>query len=1301
MTKIKRLIAILMATVMMIGSVSVAASAAHTPYLDSAILNQYNTIDKAEINTLQKSSLILDMLDIMLDKEQILIDIPLIGEINLCSTDEALNSIYSLTGNILYGRLTVGDLVVLETHRDKIASVRRTTTDKTDLDVINSLVDYVAAVIPTLTGMLDGTMSWGIVKGFLPPEFRIIIDDFDKFLKEMLWDALHPVNEETYPSTTTLDSLVQFMYDNQLGGQRPDVMGFEGVMPGFSVNLATDDAYRTIEEGIYCALNEFIIPVLNGDLKATIQDAVESNTNNGGDLAELVDVNYVIESYNFDETKGLVEQLNDVFKDVVDEMLLPNQFNWVATGTNDPVETLKTNLRGLLITIIEAGGETENVSEYTLKQLGDYIARVAVEQFVKHMDLDVGDSMAKIAYEGLVELCASTIPEITYTAPANGATDDVYRDAIVEIAADLGAFYLNNNIGLNSDISRTADQFLSDFATWCMQYVDGLFDKTQYNLATTGWDKIDAILWEIIPKEWLPYAEMFKDADGTAGTASELTFKSLVEYILDAIFAFDLDAIATIFEHNANCELSGTARQVVINFIRNILDGAFYTVDSNGAQVPCIPATATIDEFEDILSDISILKSTVSNIFAAISTRKDVLVPTTINLVTMLMGAVDPQSLGDVELAINSQVYCENGTVPSQTLRISNYTDGLNRAWRDAEGTLAQDKMYEIEVVSVTNDGGLTLSAIPENTKIAANAYYDVTVSGTISETQEVRFDVSYYILDEYGNRLNTTALVKSIYANFSTTAYGCGGTSAAIDSTNRVSFEEFDTHLHTTDAYDISLFSILATNNGVILGNAVRDVRRAVLKSGTLPTGITMNNPTDGPIVRIEEASFTTDSYGTVNPYSAETMDPDDPQPYGIYDVTIAFEICAQDADSGTETEARAHQLVVYNDFGLPGLLDDIMSSNRQQVNYANATDEWNAYQAAVKAGYALLHGNVDHSKMFADVTNPDGSANAYAAAVTAIETAVANLDAKVKATNETLLAQLEAAVAVQAGVEREDYVLFTYDRWDEWYDHANGLINSQVAPEGATDFVAPAISDFDLIYAKHMVTLMYGRLIKKTPVKTHLAAAITACGGKTEANYAPDTWADYAAALANANTVNADTSADLLQTEVNSARVELMKMTRRLVEDYFVEAENSTMVVDSRNMLIYGIAPEIANISAYASAPVGITFTYDYYDDTTGYLGTGSFVNVELISSTGNEQLARYKVVLYGDVNGDGYVDEYDALDLQDYISSEYNAHLFTDGSVFFTAADVNQDGLINSSDVSIINAGNINQVDPNPQN
>ena len=74
------------------------------------------------------------------------------------------------------------------------------------------------------------------------------------------------------------------------------------------------------------------------------------------------------------------------------------------------LDLIEDNLYGVMSMVIVAGGETEfdpydASKNYTLKNLGDYIARVAVNQFVKQMDIpNVKEvTMAEVAYLGLRE----------------------------------------------------------------------------------------------------------------------------------------------------------------------------------------------------------------------------------------------------------------------------------------------------------------------------------------------------------------------------------------------------------------------------------------------------------------------------------------------------------------------------------------------------------------------------------------------------------------------------------------------------------------------------------------------------------------------------------------------------------------------------------------------------------------------------------------------------------------------------------------------------------------------------------
>ena len=1300
MKKSRKFLAVLMSIVMLLGTVSMTAAASYSAYLDEAIIDRYNSIDKVDLTIEQKASLILDKLDVVLDKADIVIDLPLIGTLNLTSVDNALSSIYSITGNWLFGRLTVGDLVVLENNRDEIASVRRASDGNTDLEVITKVVSYLSKCAPDLVDMVDSDsgFSWGIVKGFLPPEFRVILDDIDGFIYETIWNALHPVNTEAMPANTTLDTLVQFLCDNQLGleegSARATALGFAGVMPGFTLNITTANAYRAFEEGINQALNAFIVPLLNSGLKTVIRNAVESNEAEGGNLCDVVNVDYVIPEYQFDRTKSIVDQINEILGHAVNNMLIPvnerpegaNQFAWQSTtATGDAyIEVLKSNVRGVLSMIIVSGGET-NFKPYeagtSLKAIGDYIARVAVEEFVKHMDLPTEATMEEVAYLGLRELCASLIPEY-YRAPlADTADNEDYRAEIIEIAGDIGAYFLNNSLGIECDLDTTAEEFIVEFLVWSERYIYGLFDATEYDTVkdefadgtATGWEVLDTILWQIFPKNLLPYETMFADASG-AGEASELTFESLLNYILDTIFNFDIDKLVTLFTHKANSDLSKNVRVFIIDWVSNILNGAF----TPEGKTSCVPTGITT--FDGIINPISNVTTIICNILEKLASD-EALQNTVMNFVTMLLGLSDAQTLGDVGLDIADRVNCTSGSIPDNTkLRISNYSNGVNSAWTKPDGTIEQDEMYEIELVSLSNTAGLTAN-VTAGTKIPANGYVDVTVSGSVAATTEARFDLEYYILDESGARINNgTPLKASVYSNFFTVAGNYEVTTDATGETNKVSFSSFSKYFYTTDVHDVATFSIMATNNGSLFGNAAKDVRRAVI-TGTLPTGLTANNPESDPIVSLDAASLTVDAYGSVNPYVAN-VDPDAPQPYGEYNLGIQFEICAKDADSGSLSASQNHIIVVYNDFGLPRVLSDMMAANRQRGDYLDsATEEWNTYWQKITEGYALLHGNPDHTKMFADVNNKDGSENAYAAAVAAIEAAAAALDEKVKPTDATKLAELEAVVETYRSANRNDYLLYSFDRFKDAFDYADSLVKSQVAPEDDETFVAESIPVFDLIYAKNQLALWGSRLRLKPVTTYYLAEEVE----KAEA-YASDSAVAAEIAVAEGYIANPSSTT---QSRVNANRVNLMEAVlaakgSQVTPQVEYITSISDAIVDHNNMFIYNISTESDNVDDYVSAIQGYSLAEIFYDDAD-CIGTGATIDV---LDADENIVATYMFILYGDLNGDGYIDSADVSEMESYLDGN-NQDKFVVGGAFFKAADVDRNGVINASDKEIIEA------------
>ena len=121
---------------------------------------------------------------------------------------------------------------------------------------------------------------------------------------------------------------------------------------------------------------------------------------------------------------------------------------------------------------------------------------------------------------------------------------------------------------------------------------------------------------------------------------------------------------------------------------------------------------------------------------------------------------------------------------------------------------------------------------------------------------------------------------------------------------------------------------------------------------------------------------------------------------------------------------------------------------------------------------------------------------------------------------------------------------------------------------------------------------------------------------------------------------------------------------------------------VVDNENGLIYGIASNSADINSYVNTVDG-TMTIEC---DSALLGTGSVVNIvkdDVIVDS-------YKIVLFGDVNGDGWYDGMDAVT----VSCIANGMLTKDqiGEAAYMAADCNHDGVVDEFDVALLNQAGV---------
>ncbi len=168
MKKSIRILSILMAFVMLIGNFSVMGSAYHA-YKGTAIAGSYNDVDSPEFTLDQYASMALDELDRMLAKEQMVLDLLGLLTLDLTSVDATIASVLSFldTGAALIPLL--GDAKTLPNICEPLEGVSRgaKTDSKKDIEIIYALLDFVANLRDIAHNYVAGTVSVGILDGFI------------------------------------------------------------------------------------------------------------------------------------------------------------------------------------------------------------------------------------------------------------------------------------------------------------------------------------------------------------------------------------------------------------------------------------------------------------------------------------------------------------------------------------------------------------------------------------------------------------------------------------------------------------------------------------------------------------------------------------------------------------------------------------------------------------------------------------------------------------------------------------------------------------------------------------------------------------------------------------------------------------------------------------------------------------------------------------------------------------------------------------------------------------------------------
>ena len=1229
MKKMKRLLAIILASLLILSSATAGASA-YQAYKDDA-LTKYDFTDTAVLTTEQYASALLDYADKALAKANIKMDLSILGSLDATSIDNALSSVYKLINGNKIILWMAGDLNKVNV--DAIKSPRRSNT--TDVEVIKALLQFLAdnkgIVKKAVVGGVgkykrDGGIDLGVANSFVKVELNVEV-----MLREMIWGLAYPNTE--YNSSTTVDSMLQVIIQNALAGVKEIP---ESVRNLVDLN-STKSTYDFIEDLLQTAYNDIAVPMLNDQTMKWLGQEIDKDTT--GTLAGLFNRDFRVSAYTVPAGSTLVAELNNIAGGIVNG-LLKNYNGWVS-GDNSK---LTDNVVAVARYILKETGDyffpdwqkhiatAEEIDAMSKEELIAYLARSIINASVGYMYIpeDV-TTVVGVAWEAVKQLMAQFLPERDYS----GYPKTV--QGILDMLADYVAYNVNPGIDLNAGDLKKAlnygdgmDKMLTTAVQWLAadpQYYTGLLPSTAID-TSDGWKALDDIFFKLLDKSVLPAK--------FANSGSETILKDIVYSILNGLLVDqDLTCISDLFVKNeSGVFATQTLKQSIVRLVTDILN----------AVLPGT-VTKTYGSLNEIVSN-SELGSIVENLLGSLNDNKVKLVPPIVNIVAQVMKLTDKAKFKEMEIAGSKRI--KNSS--ELDLTVYNGSQGINRGYTDKNNNFTQDKLprYTIDswsAVAYNYDGSkqkdLSVSGLTANEELNGGDNRSVKISGIDSNNTLVVFTVYYFVLDEAGNKLTNDASVCRFYSyrldgadvdnNTSGINTGSNKTSASVNDCppKLLLFNQNNTNpLKTICAQSVTFKvpkgkgSHTGSNASADLGGLSSNLKSAT-SSASMDGGnaISGSNAYDSIDLWEETASIAKFEVG--------------------FDTTINW---AATAKKGNKTDHYngATRIICYNDYGLAELYNIEAGKNRARTDYDSSADAaWDAYITALNnaAIYTLLPGTIALYTNSEFLAGFEARQKALASAVETLETHLvsASVDS-LKTAVEAVQGKdnAEGAVYWDDGYNYfgyDDFNSVTWNGWKEARNRALNLYNSTIAPkepvapekpgddatliekqkydkayaQWQTDHAAwetalatwqmPTISAIDVAYAEQQVALWGPRLIKLDAVKTHLDAAIRMCtiDSADASKYDADRWEAYAKSFAYAQKVSTSFNASTtMRTQVREAMNNLIYNWKRLIANPVVSVTFTFTVNGETHAVLTGNQGDPVDLSSIEApaAPVGMHF-------------------------------------------------------------------------------------------------------------
>ena len=1247
MKKMKRLLAVILASLLILSSATAAASA-YQAYKDDA-LTKYDFTDSPVLTTEQYASMILDYADKELAKANIKMDLSVLGTLDATSVNNALQSIYTIGNKSILG--LAGDAKNLKV--DMLKTRRR--GSHPDVDVIKSVIEFlghnnnrniIKKVVVGGVGKYKrtGGLDLGVANSFVKVDLNV-----EDMLRKLIWGLAYP--NTAYNSSATVDSMVQVIIQNALAGV-PAIP--ESVRNLVDLN-STKSTYDFIEDLLQTAYNDMAVPLLNEQLIPWLEMQIRCDET--GTLADLFNTGYQVPTYTVPAGSTLVGELNNIAGQIV-RGLLKGYTGWVDGDNSKLTDNVVSVARFVLK---KTGGyffpdwqkhiaTSEEIDAMSKEELIAYIARSVINGAVGYMYIpeDV-TTVVGVTWEAVKQLMAQFLPERDYSNYPKTI------DGILDMLADYVAYNVNPGIDLNAGSLKEALNYGSGFESmlttavkWLAadpQFYTGLLPNTTVD-TSNGWKALDDIIFKLLDKSLLPAK--------FANSGSETILKDVVYSVLNGlILNQDLTCLTDLFVKNEEGAFATqTLKQSIVRLVTDILN----------AILPGAIGTTYYPSLDAILKSEA-LGQIVYDLLGSLNANKDKLVPPIVNIVAQVMGLSAKSKFGRMEFSGPTRAK------ESYSVTLYNGSKGINGGYTDANGNFTQDKLYRYRIANITavaydlngSTSAFGTTGVNVGDIINGGDSKTLTVNPVNADDKVIALTVSYFTLLEDDSSLTGETPISATFYTYKTR-------NVNDDESYSKNDHNEPTKAFTAGNTSKNKFELTYPYAGFISQNDSPDVISKVkttisrYKATFHGNGASAWQQTstfkNGSNAYFEDMLFTKDDGSTQRGWTIVTTNEDTHATYHFWDAkegvkredipngtyVIRFSVKAQSTRGSGADHVWEYDIpiFVYNDYEVPAKYKQYSGEQRQRSNYsADADAEWTEYQIALAAAanYTLrqkLKNNFNNAAYLA----------AYEAIANRLDAAAEALDAKMVSSSvdslKTAVEAVQGAPNPEGSVYWDQgYNFFGYDdfnsvSWNGWKDartRAMNLYNSTKAPEepvapehpgeGANEcqlatynkkyadwqkahaawetaiaeWKEPVISSVDVAYAEQQVAFWGSRLIKLNAVKTHLDAAIAMCtiNPADASQYNAERWEAYSKALAYAQNVSTSFNASTTKrTQVREAMNNLIYNWKRLIAAEVTTVTFTFTVNGEVHAVLTGNQGDPVDLSTIAApdAPVGMHF-------------------------------------------------------------------------------------------------------------